>query len=135
MKKNTTRKSVKLKVLKDVQGQCMKSPSQRRDEEEVEDAKVLARCQEKRKDWMKHWQCGTEVQCQENRPWKNEELKKLEEDLPRLTESNLAKAYKSENGSRLRWLSPQSSRWWCSWKKWSSVENGPTSLHNDVLLD
>ena len=39
-------------------------------------------------------QCGKEVQNQENKPWKNGELKKLEEDLPRLKESDLAMAAK-----------------------------------------
>ena len=48
---------------------------------EEEDAMPLARCQEKRKEWAKHWQCGTEVRCQENWPGRNEELKKFEEDL------------------------------------------------------
>ena len=33
--------------------------------EEEEDAQPLARCEEKRKEWEKHWHCGT---------WRNEEL-------------------------------------------------------------
>ena len=64
--------------------------------EEEEDAKPLARCEEKRKEWAKHWQCGKAVQDQKNRAWRSEELKKLEEDMPRLIESDLDKA------SRLR---------------------------------
>ena len=35
---------------------------------EEEDAKPMARCEEKRKEWATHWQCGTEVQNQENKP-------------------------------------------------------------------
>ena len=64
---------------------------------EEEDAKPLARCEEKRKEWAKIWQCGTEVQNQMNKPWRNEELKKLEEDMPRLREreSDLARAAKT----------------------------------------
>ena len=48
--------------------------------------------EEERKEWEKHWQCDTEVQYQENKPWRNEKPKKLEEDLPRLKESDFAKA-------------------------------------------
>ena len=35
---------------------------------EEEDAKPLARCEEKRKDWAKHWRCGKEVQDQKSKP-------------------------------------------------------------------
>ena len=69
--------------------------------EEEEDAKPLARYEEKRKEWTKHSQSCTEVQDQENKAWRNEELKKLEEDLPRLKESDLAEAakiYKTNTG-------------------------------------
>ena len=48
---------------------------------EEEDAKPLARCEEKRKEWASNWQCGKEVQNQKNKPWRNEALRKLEEDL------------------------------------------------------
>ena len=40
----------------------------------------------------KHWQCNERVQNLEDTPWKNEELKKLEEALPRLKECDLEKA-------------------------------------------
>ena len=49
----------------------------------------------------KHWQCGKEVQNPENKPWRSEDLKKLEEDMPRPTESDLAKptkTYKPKTG-------------------------------------
>ena len=49
---------------------------------EEEDAKPFARCEEKRKEWARQWQCGTEVQNQETKPWKNEELKRLEAKAP-----------------------------------------------------
>ena len=38
--------------------------------EEEEDAKPMARCEERRKEWAKHWQCGMEVENQKNKPWK-----------------------------------------------------------------
>ena len=43
----------------------------------------------KRREWAKHWQCDEEVQNLEEKLWKIEELKKLEEALPRLKESHL----------------------------------------------
>ena len=45
--------------------------------EEEEDAKPLARCEEKKKDWANHWQCDTEVRDQEDKLWNSEELKSL----------------------------------------------------------
>ena len=57
-----------------------------------EDVTPMDRCEEKRKEWARHWQCDADVQNQENRPWENEELKKAEDDLPRLPECYLAKA-------------------------------------------
>ena len=51
--------------------------------EETEDAKPLARCEEKRKEWEKRWRCDTKVQDSKDKPSRSEELKKLEEDMPR----------------------------------------------------
>ena len=45
--------------------------------EEEEDAKPLGSCEEKRKEWAKHWQCDTNVQDLKDRPCRNEELKHL----------------------------------------------------------
>ena len=48
----------------------------------------------------KHWQCDESVQNVEDKPWKNEELKKVEA-LPRLKECELAKAsrlFKAKTG-------------------------------------
>ena len=56
---------------------------------EEEDARLLDRCEAKRKVWAKHWQCDEEAKNVEGKPWQNEELKSLEEALPRLTESHL----------------------------------------------
>ena len=47
---------------------------------EEEDAKLSARSEDKRQECAKHWQCVKEVQDVKNKPWRNEELKKLEED-------------------------------------------------------
>ena len=58
---------------------------------EEEDARLLDRCESKRKEWAKHWPCDESVQNMEDKPWKHEELKKLEEALPRLKEGELEK--------------------------------------------
>ena len=78
---------------------------------EEEDAKPLARCEEKKKEWAKHWQCGKEVQNQDSKRWYNEELKKLEEDLPGQEESDLANAakiFKTKTGVGCDGFSPGS---------------------------
>ena len=38
--------------------------------EEEEDARLLDRCEAKREEWAKHWQCDESVQKVEDRPWK-----------------------------------------------------------------
>ena len=53
---------------------------------EEEDARLLDRCEAKRKEWAKHWQCDESVQNMEGKPWTSEKLRKLEEALPRLKE-------------------------------------------------
>ena len=60
-----------------------------------EDARLLDRCEAKRKEWAKHWQCGESVE--------NEDWKKWVEALPRL-KCDLEKVsilYKAKNSSRL----------------------------------
>ena len=46
---------------------------------EGEDARLWARCEEKEQEWAKHWQCGEGVQDVKDKPWRNDESKKLEE--------------------------------------------------------
>ena len=58
----------------------------------------MDRCEAKKKEWQKHWQCGERVQNMEDKPQKHEELKKLEEALPRL------RFVHGKNRGRLRWL-------------------------------
>ena len=58
---------------------------------EEEDARLLDRCKAKRKEWAKRGQRGEDVQNVEENLWKNEELRKLEEALPRLQECHLEK--------------------------------------------
>ena len=68
---------------------------------EEEDARLLDRCEAKRKEWAKHWQCDEEIQNMQNKQWRNEELKECEEALPRLKEGDLDKAsrlYKAKTG-------------------------------------
>ena len=70
-------------------------------EEEEEVARLSDRCEAKRKEWAKHWKCDESVQNAEDRPWKNEELEKLEEASPRLKECDLEKVselYKAKTG-------------------------------------
>ena len=35
-----------------------------------EDARLLERCEAKRKEWANHWQCDESVQNVEDKPWK-----------------------------------------------------------------
>ena len=58
---------------------------------EEEDARLLDRCEAKRKERAKHWQCDEEVQSVEDKPRKNDELRSAEEALPRLKEWELEK--------------------------------------------
>ena len=44
---------------------------------EEEDVRLLGRCEAKRKEWAKHRQCYERVQNVEDKPLKNEDLKKL----------------------------------------------------------
>ena len=44
----------------------------------AEDAKLLDRCEAKKKNGQeRHWQCGEVVQNMEDKPWKKEELKRM----------------------------------------------------------
>ena len=68
---------------------------------EEEHARLLDRCEAKKKEWSKHWQCDDEVQNMRNTPWRNEELEECEEALSRLKEGDLEKAsrlYKAKTG-------------------------------------
>ena len=58
-------------------------------QKEEEDARLLDRCEAKREEWAKHQQCDECVQKVEDKPGKNDELKRLEEALPRLKECHL----------------------------------------------
>ena len=56
-----------------------------------EDARLLDRCEAKREEWARHWQCDENAQNMEDKPWKNEELKKFEEALPTVKECKFEK--------------------------------------------
>ena len=56
---------------------------------EEEDARLLDPCEAKKEGWATQWHSDESVQEEEDKPWKNQELKRLEEALPRLKESNL----------------------------------------------
>ena len=44
-------------------------------EKEEEDARLLDRCEAKRKEWSIHWHYNEEIQSEQDKPWRNEELK------------------------------------------------------------
>ena len=56
-----------------------------------EDVRLLGVWEAKRKELAKHWQCGEDVQNAKEKPWTNEELRKLEEALPRTKECEFEK--------------------------------------------
>ena len=60
-------------------------------EKDEDDARLLERCEAKRKEWSIHWQRKEEVQNMKDKPWKIEELRRWEEALPRLKECDLEK--------------------------------------------
>ena len=37
----------------------------------------MKRCEEKREDWARHWQCDTEAQDMEDEPWRSEDIEAL----------------------------------------------------------
>ena len=85
-------------MIESADGKCTASAQNREGlhilKKEQEDAKPMARCEEQKKEWakakaMRH---GSEKSGEE--AMENEQLKKLEEDLPRLQEGDLAKAAK-----------------------------------------
>ena len=45
-------------------------------EKEEEDVRLLNCCEVKRKEWSINWQCNEEVQNMQDKPWKNEELRR-----------------------------------------------------------
>ena len=60
--------------------------------------------EKKRKEWAKHWQCDSEAQGTEDRPWRNEQLRNFEEGLSRLREDSLenaARSYTDNTGCEL----------------------------------
>ena len=63
------------------------------------DARLLERCEAKRTEWAKHWQCDEDVQNVHDKQWKNN-LKKSEEALPRIKECGLEKVSKLYNAKQ-----------------------------------
>ena len=51
------------------------------DFEGEEGAKPLAKCEDKRKEWEKHWQCDTKVRDLKDKQWRNDEFKNLVGDM------------------------------------------------------
>ena len=53
-------------------------------DEVEENAKQKTRSEERGQEWARHWPYNTPAQLEEEKPWKNDELRKLEEALPPL---------------------------------------------------
>ena len=83
-------------------------------EKQKEDARLLNRCEAKMKEWATHWQCDEDVQNMQDIPWRNEELRRCKEALPRLLEGDLERAsrmYKAKTGVGWDGFHPESSLW------------------------
>ena len=88
------------KMIKSAEGSAWRGGVQILEKEE-EDARLLDRCEAKRKEWSHHWQCNEEIHSMQDKPGRNEELRECEEALPRLKEGHLEKAsrvYKAKTG-------------------------------------
>ena len=94
------------KVQKAVPDFCIKSQCQRYEGEEHRSWKKRKKMRghwtvTRHKEWSTHWRCDEEAQKAQDNPWKNEELRRYEEALPRLKEGDLEKAsrmYKAKTG-------------------------------------
>ena len=67
-------------MLREEQAPCTESRNQRRftgDRIIGEDVKPMRRCEEKRKEWARHWECDSEAQAVHDNQWRNEELRSL----------------------------------------------------------
>ena len=107
----------------------------------------MGRCEAKRKEWAKHWQCDEIMQIMEDKRWKYEVLKRLEEALPRVKECELKKLsrlYKAKTGVVCDGFHPKVP----GFDERNEGRSGgilgiggtrremaATCLHNDVLLD
>ena len=101
---------------------------------EEEDARLLDRCEAKRKEWAKHWQCDEEIQNMQNKSRRNEDVKKYEEAVPRLKEGDLeevSELNKAKTGVGCDGFHPKRQEE-NSGTEWQVTA---TSLHDDVLLD
>ena len=71
---------------------------------------LLDRCEAMMKEWAKHWQCDEDVQKMQDKLWRNEQLRRCEEALPRLKEWELKKVsrwYKAKTGVRCDGFHPK----------------------------
>ena len=112
-------------------------------EKEEEDARLVDRREAKMREWSTHWQCNEEVQNTKDKPWRNEELRRWEEALPRLKECDWEEASrmsKAKTGARCQssfGLHKRNERRNCGILGQGGAEctMAATSWHNDVLLD
>ena len=110
-------------------------------EEGREDARLSGRCEAKREEWTKHWQCDESVQNLEDTLWTNEELTKIRGSLTKAKRVRFGKGFeilRDEHRSGMRRLPPKSSlgidkkkqeeKWWSYWKRWNRVGSGRNRL-------
>ena len=106
-------------------------------DEVARNAKTVKGYEEKRKEWAKH----TEVEELKDKPWRSEELRSLEEGLPRLKGEYLEKAATGVGCDGFHPTIPlelstkQERKSWTFLNMWNSVWDAATHLHDEVLPD
>ena len=83
---------------------CSREREVCREVEELEkDAKPMMRMlnplEELEEECAKHWECNSEVQSMEDKPWRNEELRSVKDWQPRLEKESLEKTARSYNAA------------------------------------
>ena len=135
------------KMIKSAEGSAWRGGVQILEKED-EDARLLDRCEAKRKEWSHHWQCNEEIHGMQDKPGRNEELRESEEALPRLKRRPLGKGIESVQGKNRSGMQRIPSKSFSGLDKRNERRNcgilgeggtewqtATTSLHNDVLLD
>ena len=114
---------------------------------EEECARLLDRCEAKRKEWAKHWLCDEEVQNVEEKPWKNEwrNARGSTAKANRVPLGKSVEIVQSKHRSWVRRLSRQDPSRFNNrnerkivefWEKGGAEwKMAATSMHDDVLRD
>ena len=70
-------------------------------EELEEGLEPMRWCEEKEREWARHWHCESEAQAMEEKLWRNEELRSFEEGLQKLKEESFQEKVRGHYGSGL----------------------------------